>query len=61
MFISTVLTPEQRLLLLFQRKLLISEYNDFSSDEEENTTHKNFDEKLFEIRQKVLSKDPELF
>jgi len=36
MFLSTVLTPEQRLLLLFQRKLLISECREPSSNDEED-------------------------
>ncbi len=51
-FVSTVLTHRQRLLLMFQRKLSINELGSAFPVPE-------YDEELLEIRRKVLSKDPE--
>lgn len=48
-FISTVLTHRQRLLLLFQRKMLISEV------EEEHNNRLEQENKQYDIKRKILS------
>jgi hypothetical protein len=50
-FISTVLTHRQRLLLLFQRKMLISEI------EEERSNTLDQDNKQYDIKRKILSSE----
>jgi len=47
-FISTVLTHRQRMLLLFQRKMLISEV-------EENQNRLEQENKQYDIKRKILS------